>query len=54
MDYFDAIKNDKAVSSKLSEKEIKDIFVPERHLGASVTIISNVNKTVQKYMKRFT
>ena len=54
MEYFDAIKNDKAVSSKLSEKEIKDIFVPERHLGASFTIISNVNKTVQKYTKKFT
>ena len=54
MDYFDAIKNDKAISSKLSEKEIKDIFVPERHLGASLTIISNVNKTVQKYTKKFT
>lgn len=54
MEYFDAIKNDKVVSSKLSEKEIKDIFVPERHLGASFTIISNVNKTVQKYTKKFT
>ncbi|RDJ36571.1 MAG: adenylosuccinate lyase [Crenarchaeota archaeon] len=54
MEYFDAIKNDKAVSSKLSEKEIKDIFVPQRHLGASFTIISNVNKTVQKYTKKFT
>ena len=51
--YIDAIKNDKAFSSKLSEKEIDEIFLPERHLGASPEIIKNVNKTVQKQVKKF-
>ena len=51
--YIEAIKNDKAFSSKLSEKEIEAIFLPEKHLGASGAIISNVNKLVQKTIKRF-
>ena len=51
--YIDAIKNDKAFSSKLTDKEIDAIFSPEKHLGASPTIISNVNKTVQKTVRKF-
>ena len=51
--YIDAIKNDKAFLSRLSEKEIDLIFSPERHLGASSAIISNVNKTVHKTVKKF-
>lgn len=53
MEYIDAIKNDKAFYSKLSEKEIDEIFLPEKHLGASPKIISNVNNTVQKTVRRF-
>ncbi len=53
IDYLDAIRNDKVLSSKLSEKEIKKIFSPEQHLGASLSIITNVNKIVQKNAKRF-
>ena len=53
IDYFDAICADKAISSKLSRKEIKSIFSPEDHLGASLSIINNVNKTVQKNAKKF-
>ena len=53
IDYLDAIRDDKAISSKLSEKEIKKIFSPEQHLGASLSIISNVNKLVQKNAKKF-
>ena len=53
MFYKDAIKNDKAFSSKLTEKEIDAIFAPEKHLGASPAIISNVNKSVQKTVKKF-
>lgn len=53
MEYIDAIKNDKAFYSKLSEKEIDEIFLPEKHLGASPKIISNVNNTVQKTIRRF-
>jgi len=51
--FIDAIKKDKKISSKLSEKEIKRIFSPENHLGASLSIITNVNNTVQKAAKRF-
>jgi adenylosuccinate lyase len=51
--YSDAIKNDKAFSSKLTKKEIDSIFSPEKHLGASSQIISNVNTLVQKTVKKF-
>ena len=51
--YIDAIKNDKAFSTKLTEKEIDAIFSPEKHLGASPLIISNVNKSVQATVKKF-
>lgn len=50
--YIDAIKNDKAFSTKLTEKEIDSIFSPEKHLGASPLIISNVNKLVKKTVKK--
>ncbi len=50
--YIDAIKNDKAFSTKLTEKEIDSIFSPEKHLGASPLIISNVNKLVQETVKK--
>ena len=53
MQYIDAIKNDKAFSSKLTDKEINSIFLPEKHLGASPIIISNVKKSVQKIVKKF-
>ena len=51
--YIDAIKNDKAFSSKLTNKEIDSIFSPEKHLGASPAIINNVNKSVQNTIKKF-
>ena len=51
--YIDALLNDKAISSVLSDKEIKSIFVAENHLGASLTIIDNVNKHVKLYSKKF-
>ncbi len=51
--YKEAIKRDKAFSSKLTEKEIDSIFSPEKHLGASPAIIKNVNKSVQKTVKKF-
>ena len=53
MDYKDAITNDKAISSKLTKKEINTIFQAENHLGASLLIINNVNKKVQKNCKKF-
>jgi len=53
MQYIDAIKNDKAFSSKLTDKEIDSIFSPEKHLGASPIIISNVKKSVQNTIKKF-
>lgn len=51
--FIDAIRKDKKMSSKLSEKEIKSIFSPENRLGASVSIINNVDNTVQKISKKF-
>lgn len=52
-DYMYAISRDRAISSKLSEGEIRAIFAPEGHLGASPAIISNVQKSVQKISKKF-
>jgi adenylosuccinate lyase len=51
--YIDAIKKDKAFSSKLTDKEIDSIFSPEKHLGASPAIIKNVERSVQKTVKKF-
>ena len=53
IDYMDALSSDKTISSVLSTNEIKSIFVAEKHLGASVTIISNVEKHVKAYAKKF-
>ncbi len=53
MQYIDAIKKDKAFTSILTDKEIDSIFSPEKHLGASSTIISNVKKSVQKTTSKF-
>jgi adenylosuccinate lyase len=51
MQYKDAIKQDKVFSSNLTEKEIDSIFSPQKHLGASSIIISNVSKSVAKNCK---
>ena len=53
IEYIDAVRKDPAVSSHLTEKEIKTIFTPENHLGASSTIINNVSRSVQKICKKF-
>ena len=53
INFMDALGNDKVVSSALSDKEIKSIFVAQNHLGASLTIIDNVNKHVKEYVKKF-
>ena len=53
INFIDALENDKVVSSALSNKEIKSIFVAQNHLGASLTIIDNVNKHVKEYSKKF-
>lgn len=52
MQYIDAIKSDKAFTSHLTEKEIDAIFSPQKHLGASNIIISNVSKSVAKTCKK--
>jgi len=51
--YIDAIKNDKAFSLNLTDKEIDSIFSPGKHLGASSAIINNVQKSVQNTVKKF-
>ena len=53
INFMDALGNDKVVSSALSDKEIKSIFVAENHLGASLTIIDNVNSHVKANTKKF-
>ena len=53
IDYLDAIKNDKLISANLSDKEIESIFVPEKHLGASLGIIDNVFNHVKANAKKF-
>jgi adenylosuccinate lyase len=53
IEFAEAIKNDKAISSILTDKEIDSIFSPENHLGASSDIINNVNRSVQKTCSRF-
>ncbi len=52
-DFRDAVKNDFAISSHLSQEEIERIFVPENHLGASSDIIKNVHAKVRKTCARF-
>ena len=42
------------VSASSTEKEIRDIFIPEKHLGASLIIINNVEKHVKNNAKKFT
>ena len=51
IEYAQAIKDDDAFSSKLSQKEINEIFEPSRHLGASIKIINNVHKLVNDAVK---
>ena len=46
--YIDAIRSDPAFTSRLDNAEIDSIFVPEKHLGASLNIIKNVVKLVAK------
>ena len=53
MDFRDAVKDDKAISSHLTEEEIDSIFVPENHLGASDQIIKNVYSIVKKSCVKF-
>ena len=53
IDYMTALTNDKIISSVLSENEIKSIFVAEKHLGSSTTIINNVEKHVKANSKKF-
>lgn len=47
-DYMRAVSRDGAISSRLSEKEIRAIFVPENHLGASARIIAGVQRSVRR------
>ncbi|MFZ1076387.1 MAG: adenylosuccinate lyase [Nitrosotalea sp.] len=53
MDFRDAVKDDGAISSHLTEEEVDSIFVPENHLGASGQIIKNVYSLVKKSCVKF-
>ncbi len=50
-DYIDVIRQNDAISSKLSDEEIKSIFTPQKHLGASLKIIRGVDRQVKKMTK---
>ena len=52
-DFRDVVRNDKAFSSHLTDKEIDRIFVPENHLGASLDIIKNVSNKVRNSCSKF-
>jgi len=54
MEFLQAVKNDKAISSHLTKKEIESIFVAENQLGASGAIIRNVFNKVNKTCSKFT
>jgi adenylosuccinate lyase len=52
-DFRDAVRNDEAISSHLSDIEIGKIFIPENHLGASLDIIRNVSSKVKSSCSKF-
>jgi len=52
-DFRDAVKNDSAISSYLTEEEMDKIFIPENHLGSSSQIIKNVHNIVRKSCSKF-
>ena len=52
MNYMDALIGDKNILKSLTEKEVREIFVPEKHLGASQIIINNVDKHVKVNAKK--
>ncbi|SHO44907.1 Adenylosuccinate lyase [Nitrosotalea sinensis] len=52
-DFRDAVRNDKAFSSHLTDQEIDEIFVPENHLGASFDIIKNVSTKIRGLCSKF-
>lgn len=53
VEFLDALKNDKNISSHLNDKELEKIFVPQNHLGSSKIIINNVYKKIQKTCNKF-
>lgn len=53
MNYKEAILNDKEISCKLTPKEINQIFIPQKHLGASKAIIKNVDNNVKRTITKF-
>lgn len=52
-DFRDAVRNDAAFSSHLTDQEIDRIFVPENRLGASFEIIRNVSSKVKGACSKF-
>jgi len=52
-DFRDAVRDDAAISSHLSDEEINNIFISENRLGASNQIIKNVYSIVKKLCSKF-
>ncbi|ABK77699.1 adenylosuccinate lyase [Cenarchaeum symbiosum A] len=46
--YMEALMSDRSISSQLSPAEIRAVFSPESHLGASSRIISGVRRIVER------
>jgi adenylosuccinate lyase len=44
--FFEAIQNDSELGRRLTSEELTDIFEPNKHLSASITIIQNIAKMV--------
>lgn len=53
IDFRDAVRNDGAFSSHLTDEEIDRVFIPENHLGASFDIIKNVSSKVKNSCSKF-
>ncbi len=51
-DYMEAVIGDGAISSHLTQREIRAVFVSENHLGAAPGIIDGVYRTVQRACRR--
>lgn len=50
IDYIKSLKKNKLISSNLTNKEINEIFIPENHLGSSITMIEKCNAMVKNAM----
>jgi adenylosuccinate lyase len=53
IDFREAVRDDKSISSHLTDDEFDKIFIAENHLGASFDIIKNVATLVRNSCSKF-